>query len=287
MLLVEDHINTAALDELVARALAEEAGAAMVAGQLIPAQTKGFGRIVVKTPGVIAGLAVAQRVFALLDPSLTFHSLTQDGALIRRGQVAAAITGPMRAILSGERVALNFLQRMSGIATLTRRCVEAVIGTHAVILDACTTAPGLRLTDQWAVRLGGGQSRRAGETELAVINDNHRVIAGGLNAAVDTLRAGLNSRPASIAVEVNTLAQLVEALESGVDWIRLDGMGLTTMRRAVVLTNHRTPLEACGNIPLDAVSAIAATGVDYIAVDALTHSARALDISLELEPSGP
>lgn len=287
MLLVSDHIDTATLDELVARALAEDSGAADVAGLLIPAQAKGFGRIVVKTPGVVAGLAVAQRVFAALDPSLTFHSLTQDGALVRRGQVAAAITGPMRAILDGERVALNFLQRMSGIASLTRRCVEVVIGTHAVILDACTTAPGLRLTDQWAVRLGGGHSRRDGPAGLAVINNNHSVVAGSLSAAVNSLRALMGNRLTPIGVEVNSLAQLIEALELGVDWIRLDSMGLTTMRRAVVLTNHRTPLEACGNIPLDAVGAIAATGVDYIAVDALTHSARALDISLELELSGP
>ncbi len=268
--------------DLVQRALAEDLGSGDVTSQLVPETAQAMGCLVVKADGVVAGLAVAHYTFTLLDPSLLFEAFVADGTAVRAGQVAAQVSGLARPILSGERVALNFMQRMSGIATLTRRFVEAAAGGgRAIILDTRKTAPGLRVLDKWAVRLGGGQNHRAGLYDMALIKDNHLAAAGGVTAAVTQLRALLAGRPLPIEVEVNTLAQLAEALTLGVDRIMLDNMSLEDMRRAVALAQGQTPLEASGNVHLDNVAAIAAVGVDYISVGALTHSVRALDISLE------
>jgi nicotinate-nucleotide pyrophosphorylase (carboxylating) len=211
--------------------------------------------------------------------------LVQDGQHIRPGLVLARVSGPARSILTAERTALNFLQRMSGIATLTQRYVAAVQDTAAVILDTRKTAPGLRLLDKWAVRLGGGQNHRLGLYDMVLIKDNHIVAAGGITAAVTRVRARLQGLGSGmeIEVEVKDLVELEEALGLGLDRIMLDNMTLQEMRQAVEMTDRRVPLEASGGVDLDTVRGIAETGVDYISVGALTHSASALDVSLDIE----
>lgn len=240
------------------------------------------GQLIAKAAGIIAGLDVVHLTFLSLDEHVQFSPNLADGDPVTAGQVIATVSGAGRALLSGERVALNFLQRMSGIATLTRRFVEAIHGTGAIILDTRKTAPGLRLFDKWAVRLGGGQNHRFGLFDMALIKDNHIVAAGSISAAVERVRAGAKDG-LPIEVEVKNLTELQEALALSVDRILLDNMGLADMGEAVRLANGRTPLEASGNITLENVAAVAATGVDYISVGALTHSVQALDISFMVE----
>ena len=244
------------------------------------------GEFIAKADGVLAGLAVARAAFQLVDPRITFTPLAEDGTMITCGQRLATVEGPGVSILSAERTALNFLQRMSGIATLTRRYVDAVAGTGAIILDTRKTAPGLRLLDKWAVRLGGGRNHRMGLYDMVLIKDNHIVAAGGITAAVQRVRAH-DARRLPIEVEVRTLAELEEALaiEPKLSRIMLDNMNLQEMRQAVTMAAGRVPLEASGGVTLETVAEIAATGVDYISVGALTHSAPALDISLEVKDS--
>ncbi len=239
------------------------------------------GQFIAKASGIIAGLEVVQLTFSLLDEQVEFMPNLADGQAVATGQVIATVSGPGRALLSGERVALNFLQRMSGIATLTHQFVEAVQGTTAVILDTRKTAPGLRPLDKWAVRLGGGQNHRFGLFDMALIKDNHISAAGGISEAVRRVRAG-DKQNRAIEVEVKSLAELQETLELEVDRILLDNMSLDEMRQAVALTSGRMPLEASGNVTVDNVATIAATGVDFISTGQLTHSVRALDISLLL-----
>ena len=239
------------------------------------------GQFIAKEAGVVAGLGVVGLTFLLVDEAVQFTPLIADGDQVEIGQEIATVDGPGQALLSGERVALTFLQRMSGIATLTRRFVEAVQGTSAVILDTRKTAPGLRPVDKWAVRLAGGQNHRFGLYDMVLIKDNHIAAVGSISEAVTRVRAkDKGGRP--IEVEVKTLAELKEALPLGVDRIMLDNMSLAEMREAVQLTDGRVPLEASGNVSLENVAAIAATGVDYISIGMLTHSVEALDISLEL-----
>jgi nicotinate-nucleotide pyrophosphorylase (carboxylating) len=228
---------------------------------------------------------IAWRTFNLLDPRVELLVLIGDGLCVERGQVIAQVSGPGRAILTGERVALNFMQRMSGIATATRRYVEAVDGTHAAILDTRKTAPGLRTLDKWAVRLGGGSNHRIGLYDMALIKDNHIAAVGSIAEAVSRVRAGISQddgRPRQIEVEVTNLEQLAEAIEAAVDRILLDNMPPDLMREAVRLTDGRVPLEASGGISMDSVREVADTGVDFISIGALTHSVEALDISLDL-----
>jgi len=276
-------------EEIVRRALEEDIGPGDVTTLWIVSPAARLrGRFLVKETGVVAGLLVAGLVFQLLDPEVRFRPLVEDGTAVFPGDVVAEVEGPGRAILSGERTALNFLQRMSGIATLTRRYVEAVAGTRAVILDTRKTAPGLRLLDKWAVRLGGGQNHRLGLYDMVLIKDNHIAAAGGITGAV--ARVQQERRPvapefnsgATIEVEVKNLDDLEEALALGVDRIMLDNVDLATMRQAVEMAAGRVELEASGGVTLKTVAAIAATGVDYISVGALTHSPGALDISLEI-----
>lgn len=239
------------------------------------------GKFIAKEAGVIAGLEVAQAVFALLDERVQFTAHLADGDYVEKGRVFAEINGPVRAILSGERLALNFMQRMSGVATLTRQFVQAVAGTNAVILDTRKTAPGLRAFDKWAVRLGGGQNHRFGLYDMVLIKDNHIAAVGSITEAVNRVREqDVKRRP--IEVEVKNKAELAEALGLHLDRILLDNMNPAQMRQAVELADGRTPLEASGNVSLETVAEIAATGVDFISSGALTHSARALDISLLL-----
>jgi nicotinate-nucleotide pyrophosphorylase (carboxylating) len=239
------------------------------------------GEIVAKEQGVVAGLGVAKRVFQHVDENVSVSCLRSDGETIQAGDILAEVDGPGTSILSAERVALNFVQRMSGIATMTRRYVEEVEGTRAVILDTRKTAPGLRVVDKMAVRAGGGQNHRFGLYDMVLIKDNHIAAAGGISRAMERVRETANQKLA-IEVEVTSLAQFEEALACGPDRIMLDNMGPEEMRRAVVLAGGRVELEASGNVSLDNVAEVAATGVDFISVGALTHSVRALDISLEI-----
>jgi nicotinate-nucleotide pyrophosphorylase (carboxylating) len=267
---------------IVRRALDEDIGDGDVTTRcIVPPDATLHGRIIAKETGRIAGLEVARLTFALLDERVAFTPHVADGAPVQMRQVIAEVRGPGAALLGGERVALNFLQRMAGIATLTRRFVEAVQGTPAVILDTRKTAPGLRLLDKWAVRLGGGQNHRFGLYDMALIKDNHIAAAGSISEAVARVRAR-DERRRAIEVEVKTLDELQEALMLDVDRIMLDNMSLEQMRQAVRLTDGRVPLEASGNVSLANVAEIAATGVDFISVGALTHSVKALDVSMLL-----
>ncbi len=278
-----------AIADAVRRALEEDLGPGDVTSTwTLPPHQRAQGTFVAKEEGVVAGLLVAREVFRQLDPEVILTLWVEDGMPVAPGTAVARVEGPAISILSGERTALNFLQRMSGIATATRRYVEAVKGTGAVILDTRKTAPGLRALDKWAVRLGGGQNHRQGLYDMVLIKDNHIAAAGGITRAVERVRAR-NRAGLPVEVEVKTLAELDEALalEPPVDRIMLDNMDLPTMREAVRRTAGRVPLEASGGVNLETVRAIAETGVNYISVGALTHSVRALDISLELEPWAP
>lgn len=268
------------VEDCVRRALAEDIGSGDVtSNSIIPPDSVMHGRIIAKQDGVVAGLDVAHLAFTLLDASISFTARAAEGARVQNRDIVAAVSGPARALLTAERTALNFLGRMSGIATLTRRFVVAVDGTKAVILDTRKTAPGLRAIDKWAVRLGGGQNHRYGLYDMVLIKDNHIAAVGSITEAV--ARATAVHLP--IEVEVKNLAELDEALSLNVDRIMLDNMSLAEMRVAVERVNGRCPLEASGNVSLETVAAIAATGVDYISSGALTHSVMALDISLDLD----
>lgn len=271
---------------IIQRALEEDLGPGDVTSRwILPEELVLEGKIIVKADGVVAGLTVAGVVFAMVDDRVDFLPLCLDGQAVPAGTVIAEVKGPGIAILSAERTALNFLQRMSGIATTTRRYVDAVAGTRAVILDTRKTAPGLRVLDKWAVWLGGGQNHRFGLFDMVLIKDNHIAAAGGITRAVERVRQH-NRAGLPVEVEVKTLEELEEALaiRPPLDRIMLDNMDMETMRRAVQMTAGRVPLEASGGISLETVRQIAETGVDYISVGALTHSVKALDISLEIEP---
>jgi nicotinate-nucleotide pyrophosphorylase (carboxylating) len=270
------------LPAIIDQALREDVGAGDVTTlATIPPDLQGEGRLLAKSPGIVAGLEVARRTFHTVSAQIEFMPEAADGDLVAAGRYLATVRGPVQALLTGERVALNFLQRMSGIATLTRQYSDAVAGTRARILDTRKTAPGLRLLDKWAVLLGGGMNHRIGLYDMALIKDNHITAAGGVTAAVQRVRARWGmSLP--IEVEVKNLAELKEALALEVDQIMLDNMTLEQMAVAVELVAGAVPLEASGNVSLETVAAIAATGVDYISVGKLTHSVEAMDISFKL-----
>jgi nicotinate-nucleotide pyrophosphorylase (carboxylating) len=270
---------------IIRRALDEDIGDGDVTTLCaIPPHVVLNGRLIAKQAGVIAGLEVVKLTFSLVDGSVELVPHVSDGDWVEAGTVIAEVAGPARALLSAERVALNFLQRMSGIATLTYRFVEAVKGTSAVILDTRKTVPGLRLLDKWAVRLGGGQNHRFGLYDMVLIKENHIAAVGNITETVARVRAQ-DDRRRDIEVEVKTLAELLETLELHVERILLDNMSLQEMREAVRLTGGRVPLEASGNVNVANVAAVADTGVDYISIGMLTHSAQALDISLLLDTS--
>jgi len=262
------------------RALDEDVGSGdATTNNIVPADAALQAQIIAKQDGVVAGLDVAEKVFLLLDDQVNFSSHISEGCVLGKGSVIAEISGPARALLTGERTALNFLGRMSGIATLTRQFVDAVSGTKATILDTRKTAPGLRLLDKLAVRRGGGQNHRTGLFDLILIKDNHIDFAGSLAKAVQRARdAGTQLE---IEVEARRLQDVEELLDLGVDRILLDNMSVETMREAVKLNAGRAKLEASGNVTLDTVRAIAETGVDYISVGALTHSPKVFDVSLQ------
>jgi len=278
--LPNEAVLPAEVSQSIRRALEEDIRSGDVTtDSIVPAGASLRGRIIAKQAGVIAGLNVAEAVFRELDQRIMFTIKVTDGAKVETRTVVAELAGPARALLTGERTALNFLGRMSGIATLTRQFVDAVAGTNAVILDTRKTAPGLRFTDKLAVRLGGGQNHRTGLFDMVLIKDNHIDFAGSIRAAVTRVReAGVK---VEIEVEARTLDHVREALALGVERILLDNMTFELMREAVELTAGRAKLEASGNVSLETVLEVARTGVDYISVGALTHSPKVFDVSLE------
>ncbi|MCH8190590.1 MAG: carboxylating nicotinate-nucleotide diphosphorylase [Chloroflexi bacterium] len=275
------------VEDLVRRALDEDAAEADVTTQaLVGASETGAGAFLVKAGGVLAGLPVAEAVFHAVDPSVAFQARTADGQRVRRRHVVATVEGPLASLLAGERVALNFLQRLSGIATLTARYVRAVRGTGAEILDTRKTTPGLRRLEKYAVRMGGGRNHRMDLSDAVLIKDNHlaAIRAQGLTIKDAVRRARSQAPPGiTVEVEVTSVDESREAVDAGVDVVLLDNMGLDAMRRAVLAARGKARTEASGGITLSTVRAVAETGVDFISVGALTHSAKALDISLEIE----
>ena len=268
------------ISQYIKCALEEDIGTGDVTtNTIVPAGASLRGRIVAKQDGIVAGLDIARDVFLTLDEQVRFIPKVEEGSRVTRRDVLAEVEGPARALLTGERPALNFLGRMSGIATLTRKFVDAVAGTRAKILDTRKTAPGLRMTDKLAVRLGGGQNHRTGLFDMVLIKDNHIDFAGSITKAVERVRA--SGTPLEIEVETRTLDDVREALALGVERILLDNMSPDTMREAVAICGGRAKLEASGNVTLNNVLEVAKTGVDYISVGALTHSPVVFDVSLE------
>jgi nicotinate-nucleotide pyrophosphorylase (carboxylating) len=262
-------------------ALAEDIGAGDITTlSTVPDDTEARAIMLAKQDGVLAGIAVACRTFTLLDSHVVWEPHADDGEIIQPGQPIATIIGPARSLLTAERVALNILQRMSGTATMTRRFVEAVHGTKARIVDTRKTTPGLRTLEKYAVRVGGGHNHRIGLYDAVLIKDNHLAAGGGVLATVRKARA-VAPHTMRIEVECKSLEQVDEAIESGADIILLDNMDNATLTEAVRRINGRALAEASGGVRLETVRGIAETGVDLISVGALTHSAPALDISLD------
>jgi nicotinate-nucleotide pyrophosphorylase (carboxylating) len=272
-LLVEPQVR-AALEEDLGRA-------GDITSQLtVAADARAAARLVARKPGRIAGLICAEAAFRLVDPALNFNVAMPDGSDVMAGAVLATVSGSARSILTAERVALNFLGPLSGTATATAALVKAVEGTEARIVCTRKTLPGLRALQKYAVRCGGGFNHRFGLNDAAMIKDNHVQAAGGIAPAIARLRAGLGHM-VKIELEVDTLAQLEDALGLGVDTILLDNMSLEDLRRAVALAEGKAVLEASGNVTLASVRAIAETGIGYISSGAITHSAPNLDIGLD------
>jgi nicotinate-nucleotide pyrophosphorylase (carboxylating) len=271
------------VQDLIENALAEDLGAGDITTEaVVPADARADARIEQKQPGVVAGLGVAQAVFEHVDPGLSWMVSCSEGEW-REGGPVAEIEGAAASILAAERVALNFLGRLSGVATVTASYVRAVEGTGVRILDTRKTTPGLRALEKEAVRAGGGTSHRGGLYDAILVKENHAALAGGVGAAAER---ALANAPEGVVVEVEcaTLDEVADAVEAGVPRILLDNMDTGTLRRAVELVGGRAELEASGGITLDTIRAVAETGVDFISVGALTHSAPALDFSLLLDP---
>jgi nicotinate-nucleotide pyrophosphorylase (carboxylating) len=268
---------------VVVAALREDVGDGdLTTEALVPARERCTAQLLIEEPGVVCGIPVAAAVFKALDPSVSITPLRSEGTVLDTAPVAVAeLSGPARAILTGERTALNLVGRLSGIATLTRSYVERVAGTSAVILDTRKTTPGLRALEKYAVRCGGGTNHRFGLDDAILVKENHLRVAGGVSAAAATLagrRDGI-----TVEVEAETLEQVVEALDAGIERILLDNMTPEQIAAAVALVAGRAKLEASGGVTLDTVRAYAETGVDYISIGALTHSARSLHVSLEVQ----
>lgn len=267
------------LEKLIDLAIAEDIADGDISSNAIIPQSEGAAAtMVMKADGIISGMEVARSVFERFE-ALTWTPYVSDGDPVKRGQVILRVEGSYRALLQAERLALNFLQRMSGIATMTARYAEALKGTAVKLLDTRKTAPGMRITDKMAVRHGGGHNHRMGLYDMIMLKDNHIKVAGGIPQAIEAARRAL---PLSIKLEVETsnLAEVEEAVRYGADIIMLDNMDNDTMREAVGLIAGRARTEASGNMTLERLRSVAETGVDYISVGALTHSVTAMDISM-------
>lgn len=271
------------IDRIIENALLEDIHTGDITTQaVVPGKREAKARLVAKETFVLAGIHVAARVFYLLDREAVFTPRFEDGDVVTKGDTIAEIKGDASLLLQGERVALNLLQRMSGVATLTARYRDAVKGAKARVVDTRKTTPGLRQLEKYAVRVGGGHNHRTGLYDGILIKENHISAAGGISLAV---RRAREFAPHTMRIEVETenLEQVAEAMAAGADIIMLDNMDLEMMRRAVALVDGKALLEASGGVNLDTIAGIAATGVDIISVGALTHSARAVDISMLLE----
>ncbi len=267
---------------LVDSALKEDVGEGdITTGLAVSEKTASLAVIAAKEEGILAGVDVARLVFETVDPHLSFGAEIDDGGVLSYGAAIAQIRGKARSCLTAERVALNFLQRMSGIATLTNRFVKAVEGTDVVIVDTRKTTPGLRYLEKYSVCVGGGENHRFGLYDAVLVKENHIAVAGGIAQAVENIRAA-DTGKIPIEVEVRDLSALGEALSLGVERIMLDNMPLELIRQAVEITRGRSKLEVSGMVTLARIREIAETGVDYISIGALTHSAPAIDMSLRL-----
>jgi nicotinate-nucleotide pyrophosphorylase (carboxylating) len=271
------------IDGVVAAALAEDVGDGdRTTAALVPEDARCRAQLLLEEPGVVCGLPVATAVFRALDPSVRVDVLVEEGdAVTAPPTVLAEIEGSARAVLTGERVALNILGRLCGIASLTRRFVELVDGTGTRVLDTRKTTPGLRALEKYAVRCGGGTNHRAGLYDAVLVKENHLRIAGGIPAAAAALRGATNGL--QVEVEAETLAQVREAIDAGIGRILLDNMSPQEVAEAVALAGGRVELEASGGVSLATVRAYAETGVDFVSVGALTHGARSLHVSLEVQ----
>ncbi len=270
-------------EDAVARALAEDIGRGdLTTDSLIPEDQIGGARLLARETGIVAGLDLARLAFLSLDPDMAFGAEAADGDKVVKGAVLAHIEGRARALLSAERVALNFMTHLSGIASLTGRYVDAVAGTRARIADTRKTLPGLRVLEKYAVRMGGGMNHRFGLDDAAMIKDNHIVAAGGIAAAVGQVRAA-TGHMVRICCEVDRIDQIEEAIAAGADVLLLDNMTPAQLTEAVTLIAGRAIAEASGKVSLETVAGIAASGVDVISVGKLTHSAPALDIALDFD----
>jgi nicotinate-nucleotide pyrophosphorylase (carboxylating) len=270
--------------KIIESALAEDIGAGDITTQTtVNPKKKGRAVAVAKDDFVVAGIDVFEAAFRILDQHIHVRKGIVDGCRVQKGTVIAEVEGSLSAILQAERVALNFFQRMCGIATQTAKYVEAVRGKKTTILDTRKTVPGLRILDKMAVRLGGGANHRFGLYDGVLIKDNHIEAAGGIKAAVEAQRKQVKSRRMKIEVETKNLKEVKEALQCGVDIIMLDNMTNSAMKKAVALIAGRALTEASGNVNLKRIQGIAATGVDFISIGELTHSVRAADISLQVK----
>ncbi len=270
-------------EDLVRRALAEDLGRAgdVTTDAIVPSTATTAARVVARTGGCVAGVGPAAAAFRLLDDRCAVEVAAADGREVEAGDTVLTVRGPARAVLTAERTALNLLGRLCGIATLTRAFVRAIEGTGARVTCTRKTTPGLRMLEKHAVRCGGGSSHRFGLDDAVLIKDNHLAVAGGVRPAVERARAAVGHL-VSIELEVDTLEQLAEGLDVGVDTVLLDNMDPDTLRRAVEMVAGRCITEASGGITLETARTIAETGVDLLSVGALTHSAASLDVSLEI-----
>lgn len=277
------NIDYIGLDEFLLSALKEDVGTGDITTNCcIPAKNCSEAYLLAKEDGVICGIDIAQRVFSIVDKKITVISHAKDGDLVKKGDIIAEVIGPSRGILTGERVALNLMQRLSGTATATAKAVSAVVGTNAKIADTRKSTPGLRVLEKYAVRVGGGHNHRFNLSDGVLIKDNHIAAAGGISSAIKAARAVV-PHVMKIEVETENLDEVSQALEAGADIIMLDNMSLEMMTQAVSLINGKAITEASGNMGEKDLSEVAKTGVDYISIGALTHSFKSLDISLKFK----
>lgn len=279
----KSRLNFEAIKSVIDYALKEDIGDGdITTNSLVPLDLQTNATMVAKSSGVIAGLDVAEYVFRTLNPDITWKTFVNDGEKVTKGDLILEISGSYRALLTGERLALNFLQRMSGIATMTASYIDVLANYNTKILDTRKTVPGLRLLDKYAVMMGGGTNHRIGLYDMVLIKDNHIKVAGGITRAVEQIKRNV---PKGIKIEVETTntEEVKEALAAGVDIIMLDNMTNVTMTECVKLINGRAKVEASGNMTLERLKEVAATGVDFISIGALTHSVAAFDISMNIE----
>lgn len=274
-------MDVEALDSIIGRALEEDMPAGDITSEsIIPPYSESEAIFMAKEEGILAGIDVSHRVFELIDPSITFEKMLEDGRAFHQGETLAKISGSSISLLKGERTALNFLQRLSGIATTTRKFVQALSGAKTKILDTRKTTPGLRVLEKYAVRMGGGENHRLNLSEMVLIKDNHLKIVGSIKEAVKRARKRAR-KGVKIEVETTSLEEVKEAVSSGADMVMLDNMSLEEMRGVMNWLRERVPVEVSGKVSLSRVKKIAALGVDYISVGSLTHSYKSMDISME------